>query len=429
MIAFFGLFATSCSDDDKDEKEVIKTMERTISLEYAEYDLTSQEPLEINAKLSVASETELKIPFTLAGSLVKDQGYTISAEEFVFPAGVRDAKVVITFKENFKADSNIKLTVKASETIKAGKFMEATIGVGVGEKVYCNFNKASEDFTDKFALTIRVTDKNDRKIDLTKPMTIPFVIKEGNTAVYGEHFVFEDLVDDKKEFILKPGQINTTLNLKVLKYEEGKTNFTITIDPAAEKFTTGATKECVVTIQPSMQSRLVGKWVGKSIDDYDYLKESCSFGSFPNDYIGIPTAVTEDSFTVDLSGEKPAITFDMKSDLKNYFRNCTFEFLETMEDPQDYYGSQPNPTSPPLQFHVAKFKLSKANVYFSADEELEAEVKIGFYIREVDGKQNLDVLIYDYAPKAFLANEWKKLEDTNDYMPEWWHIRYSFVRE
>ena len=417
-LALLVLFTTSC---DKDEKEVPKT----VTLEYASYELGVDAPLEIKAKLSVAPSEKLEIPFTLAGTTTKDKEYTVSAEKFVFEAGVREAVISITYKDNYEENASIKLALAPEAPYTVGEFKEANVSIGVGEKIVYTFKKATEQLADKIQIEIDVT-SGGGKVNIKEPLKIPFLIKTESTAEYGKHFIVEGAAEGVQEFVLEPGKRVASITIKVLAYDAAKNNFTLVIDPAVKKFTFGDIAESAVEITPTVTSMMAGKWVGKSFDTEAYLKDAVKY-YHPHDADVLPKNISaEDVITVELNGEKPSLKFNLKGDLKNYFRDCTMDYVGIVND-QEFYGTQPSPTEPPLRFDIAKYNLSCANVYFDATQVKETSANVGFFVRTVDGKEQLDVIIYDYAPKSFLV---ETFADCNkDYMDEWNQIRYTFVRE
>lgn len=410
---------------DKDEDQI----PQTVTFEYASYDLGVAAPLVIKAKLSVASAEALEVPFTLSGTTSKDVEYTISAEKFVFGAGEREATITIIYKENFEEEADVKLKLTPNQPYEVGQFSEATIGVGVGDKLVYSFNKATEQLADKIQIEINITDIDGHKLNTAEEVHIPFKIKDGSTADYGTNFVVEGAEDGVKEFVLQPGKRTATITLKVLKYDATKTDFTIVVDAADKRFASGEIAESQIEITPTVSTMMAGKWVGVSFDTESYLKDMCSWGSYKHDADALPKNISaSDKINVDLSGDKVSLDFELTGDLKNYFRDCTIDFVETVDD-QEFYGTQPSPMEPPLRFNVAKYTLSKANVYFDAAEVKETTASVGFYIREVNGKEQLDVIIYDYAPKSFLADSYKNAIQGQEYMPEYYQLRYTFVRE
>lgn len=89
LILLFSLFLltgiwTSCSDNDDDDM-------LDVSFAKTAYFLPANEPvkIEVTANSAVAENTVVK--FGITGSAVKDEDYTLSAEEFVIPAGESSA--------------------------------------------------------------------------------------------------------------------------------------------------------------------------------------------------------------------------------------------------------------------------------------------------------------------------------------------------
>ena len=189
-LIFFALLSFSC-ENDKDEGA-------TLSFSRSVYILDPMGSLDIELRASEAPTERLVVPITVAGSAVKDEDYTMSAQEFVFEA------------DNLNSNRDIKLEIQDVGEYKVGEKKTAFIAVEVKEMIMYSLSASEGRLLGE--LTIRVELKGEESgtgFKAGNPIEIPFVVLPGSTAVEGVHYTVKG---DATSFIVKRNERTASNN-------------------------------------------------------------------------------------------------------------------------------------------------------------------------------------------------------------------------
>lgn len=416
LILLFSLFLltgiwTSCSDDDDDTLEV--------SFAKTAYFLPANEPvkIEVTANSAVAENTVVK--FGITGSAVKDEDYTLSAEEFVIPAGGSSASIEMTPKDNFTADRDVKLSILSGTNYKIGKNGVTTVTVESKEQLIYSFVQEYYALANEVTVEIEVknvTGNYGRKEEIH----IPFTIGEASTAKEGVNFEIEGGV---KEFVIPVGSAKGSLKIKLLNEEEGKDRVILEAKNLSERFIPGNFDEAIVKIDGKPMGRMIGKWVFEEEVALDFWKSQYGYDPYISDFVNIPQNNSNKDTLEFIAGEVDEMRVKVTGDLKNYLRDCDVEYLRDEKERLMESGGWPVQV-----VTMSVYSLSKVNVPFSATVIEERAAEIGF--RMIDDK-TLEITVYDYEPVDFMAKiyeEMKAVSGEGEIPMRYMQIRYHFTK-
>lgn len=404
LVIPFVLGFFSCSDDDNPR----------ISFTSSTYILPSEEVVEITVTCTQPVVSDLTVGFSAAGSAVKGEDYTLSAEVFVIESGKSSAKITISPKNNFEADKSIVLTLNPVAGYDLGSNMSTTVGVEPKEKLIYSFNSNKYDMPDTLEISMKIKPMEDDFITLEE-MHIPFKVSSKSTAEEGVHF---EVVGGVKEFIIPKGEKEATVKLAFKEKVEGKDNIVLAFGDLSGRYIAGNFIETSITINGHLaESNLVGKWAMESFSNYEYFKTGWGFDD--DKLASLP--IVQDTDTLEFAigdNDEYLIKPNFQGDLKNYFRDCEFSFARELGDRLIEASGFPKIT-------LSMMDMTEANVNFSASNETLRSAQIGFRI--IEGGKILEVTINDYEPTDFLVDEYSYMkgdDPTLKNMP----LRFHFKR-
>jgi len=393
LILLFSLFLltgiwTSCSDNDDDDM-------LDVSFAKTAYFLPANEPvkIEVTANSAVAENTVVK--FGITGSAVKDEDYTLSAEEFVIPAGESSAFIEMTPKDNFTADRDVKLSILSGTNYKIGKNGVTTVTVESKEQLI--YGQKEE-------------------------VHIPFTIGDASTAKEGVNFEIEGGV---KEFVIPVGSSKGSIKIKLLNEEEGKDRIILETKDLSERFIPGNFDEAIVKVDGKPMGRMIGKWVFEEELLLNYWKSSyLEWQQAPeSDFVNMPVNNTNKDTLEFIAGEVDEMKTILTGDLKNYFRDCEVTYVRDEKERLIEEGG-----IRPTVVTMSVYHLSKANVTFSAGTVKEKEIEIGF--RMIDDN-TLEITLYDYEPTDFYQTIYegmKAVAGEGEIAMRYIQLRYHFTK-
>lgn len=382
LLSLFVVLGTliSCSDDDDVKLPVLSFVKST-------YTLNADEPLVVEIQVSAPALQNTTVGFTISGTALEGVDYTISAKEFHLKAGETKAQVEITPKDNYTADMQIQLELKAVGGFELGSVKTATISVDAKKKIIYSF------VADYYVLAGEATIEAELKTSTgtsyiaTEDIHLPFTIDPASTVVKGEHFNVEGNVT---EFVIPAGKKNASIKLNFLKQEEGKDKLVLALSNPGEKFILGNYDKATIKVYgPTTVGKLFGKWTFKSCDSFETLKESYGGVVSESDFINMPIQNLLTDTLEFVPGDKNRMKLHVTGDMKNYFRDCELTYKK---DTTIRTGLSSNTV-------YSLIEMSKVNVSFSANTVNERKAQVAF--RVLDDEKSLEVTVFDYEPVDF----------------------------
>ena len=121
----------ACSDDDNSDPKL--SFGRSI------YILKAAEPLAVELMVSEPVTEEVRVPFTIDGTAVLDEDYTISANEFILHPGDVIDTIWVTPKENVIGQREIRLSLQEVPNYRLWNNRWAIIPVETKDIFTCYF--------------------------------------------------------------------------------------------------------------------------------------------------------------------------------------------------------------------------------------------------------------------------------------------------
>lgn len=397
----------------------------SVSFEKATYVLLSDGTVDVKVVADRASSADLKVDLKFAGSAVKDQDYTVSAESVTIPAGQTSAAVTISAKENFEA-TNIQLSLVVPAGCAAGANTNATVAVDAKEKIVWSFAASKATVLDFYTLKVELKDMSGKDYVATADMEIPY-IASGDV----DKAIFE-----ASSFIVAKG---TSFGYVVVKPGEdmeigdaAKVTVTVNEKELGARFVAGDKKEIALDITGLLRlSQIEGTWNFDHIYDVDDLAEF--FEMEDDDPSLLPLNNDGFSFTIAKADDGSYdFTSSSTGDFANYFRAAKIDYcapvnpqLDIFEPLGDYCSVESNmfvaaEDEDLLEMYFTYFSLSNVNRAFSAGSESLGKGAVSFY-RIPAG---LLVIIRDYDKPEFGDNWW----DDDEFDSEMFGFAALFTR-
>lgn len=415
LLSFAVGLLCSCSDDDDAP---------SLSFSKATYTMAPEESLNVEIRSSVAVKENTVVKFTISGTAVEGEDYTISAGEVIIKAGQNSAQIQITPKENYNEDRMIKLDLVAVDGYGFGDFKIALISIEPKDKLIYSFQQEYYVLANELTIELSLKKLSDQGAYIPlEDLHIPFSIAEESTAVEGTHF---SIAGNIKEFVLKAGETKTKITINFLSQETDKDKLVLEMKDLGIRFVAGNFSKTTVKVYGSTTiGKLFGKWTFKTALSYDYWPEYLAQSGYPaSEFTNFPRNNSNKDTLEFVTGEKDMLKVHMTGDFKNYFRDCDIVYLRDEAERLAEEGGYPV-----SKVTISIMRMSKANVPFSASKIKERAAEIGFRVLE-DGK-TLEVTVIDYEPVDFMAQVY---QDALGYTPEGelpmrvYQLRYHFTK-
>ncbi|WP_294081089.1 Calx-beta domain-containing protein [Proteiniphilum sp. UBA5384] len=403
----------SCSDEDDAP---------VVSLEKSEYVMEPTGSVTVRLTVKNHNGSAVKVPFTLSGTAVKDEHYTISASEFVFSGSSSTADVVLIAKDNYEESRTIELNLGTLPAgFNMGSISKTTITVQPKDDIVYTFQKKKESLFSGAAIVLKLGTASSSLYRVEETVTIPIVVDAaGSTAVEGEHYEFTGA----KSVTIEKGKSEGTVALTWLKTEEGKNTIKLGVGSALPAgFFPGQNINVTITIVGPVAGTLQGKWAGIALVNKEWMELNTGFDDDPEVY---PLPETSDKDIIEFTSDEdgtPFLKTSFQGVLKNYFRDCTIEYKNEVTERLQEEG-WPTPV-----VNILMVDLEKANVNFSATKEKIRKTEIGFRTFEKESQTILEVTLNDLEPTDFLQNTYNMVKDWGDSpVMKGYPLRYHFVK-
>ena len=135
----------ACSDDDNSDPKL--SFGRSI------YILKAAEPLAVELMVSEPVTEEVRVPFTIDGTAVLDEDYTISANEFILHPGDVIDTIWVTPKENVIGQREIRLSLQEVPNYRLCNNRWAIIPVETKYIFTCSFSQTTMDLKSEIVVS------------------------------------------------------------------------------------------------------------------------------------------------------------------------------------------------------------------------------------------------------------------------------------
>lgn len=408
ILAVTVLFVSCSKDDDLGVQATVGFAQETFAI-----DVDNQ------ATLKLVSSTPLtngeSVSFTIGGTLVAGQDYELSADQFVFANGSKEATVKVTLlKELDETDLfEVNLNPIAFGALALSK---ASVGIQTGDIILYSFDKPNYTLNNTVSVALELS-KVTGSFTAENAIAIQVEVDtELSTAVEGTHFSFHN----GSVLTIPAGQNKGNIQLSLLKQEAGKDKIVLKLKSLPLVFKPGNYDLASIIVFGSSFEKLEGSWKYVTMANRTWWETNNAYMGDNMDLLPVNNT-DKDILTFDESGLKLSLT----GDLKNYFREGPISYVKEEEEVlQETGGIRP----PRVNIDLIK---SLVNINFSATEKEEREAEVGYRVFTDNGKEYLEVTIRDYEPTDFLQeifNAFNQSWNTDVPLMKSMPLRFHFER-
>lgn len=384
----------------------------SVSFEKATYVLLSDGTVDVKVVADRASSADLKVDLKFAGSAVKDQDYTVSAESVTIPAGQTSAAVTISAKENYEA-KNIQISLAVPAGCAAGANTQATVAVDAKEKIVWSFAYSKATVLDFYTLKVELKDMSGKDYVATADMEIPYIVSGDVDKAIFESDCFKVAKGTSFGYVVvKPGE-----DMEI--GDAAKVTVTVNEKELGARFVAGDNKEIELNVTGVLKlSQIEGTWNFSRIYNVDEL--AMWFEEMGDDPSLLPLNNEGFSFTIAKADDGSYdFTTSSTGDFANYYRAAKIDYCNPINispDPKselmgDYctkeynmYISEDEESGEEELFQYnTYFSLSNVNRAFSASSESLGKGAVSFYRIS----KGLIVVIHDYDQPEFGEMWWE----------------------
>ena len=375
----------ACSDDD--DKGPTLSFGRPI------YILKAVDSLAVEVMVSEPVTEVVRVPFTVEGSAVEGEDYTLSAREFTIQPGQMIDTIHVKPKENVVGRREIRLSLQEVPGYRLWNNRWAMIPVETKDLFTGSFTQTSMDLKNEIVVSAGMKVAGEDYMYKREELRVPFEIDPESTAVEGEHY---EIVGGGRELYMGVMKATADVTVRFLKKEEGKDKVLLRLVEEG-RFEAGTNGFVVINVNgPTRYEEFVGTWTSPDLISVDFIK-SMVWGH-PNDCDNLP--LNNPATDKIVFGAANTLNVDgVYGDLAKYLRNC--DVIYKGEEPeqlwdQDAYG---------IKRDVVTLELSKANVNYSAANVTERPAIV--LVRLLSKGKVLEFRVVDYEPTDFLTGTYK----------------------
>ncbi len=384
LILFLSLL--SCKNDDNDLP--------TLSFGRPIYILKAETPLAVELIASTPAKETVVIPFTISGTAVLDEDYTIETKEFTLQPGESIDTVWIMPKENVTPQREIRLALNGAEGYELWNNRVTMIPVEIRDVFSCSINATSCDLKaeKEIAVSLKVGG-NDYMYKKTE-VYVPFEIDPASTAVLNEHY---EIVGGKQELYMGTMKAYAVVTLRFLKKEEGKDKVILRIKEGGLIEAGGNASTTITVSGPTQFKDIEGEWRFNGFTDEAFVRRMAGYEDKTGadcEHLPVNNNATD---VIRLSAGPGGNTLNVDGvtgDLAHYLRNCSVEIIKEE-------STRLNETATMSYEDVMTVKFGKVNKSYSAANVNEEEGVVG--MRLLRKGKVLELRIYDYVPTDFLT--------------------------
>ena len=410
-MAVLMVCATSCKDDDSSDAQL--SFSRSI------YILPAIGDLEVELRASVAPASDMEVPFTVEGSAVEGEDYTLSDTKFILKAGETTARLTVSPKNNLTAGREIRLALIPVNGYSLGNKNVAMIPVEVKERIMYSFTSSYSRLLSEVEVWVELRgETTGTGFVAPSDINLPISLAEGSTAVLGTDL---ELQDGMTSVTIKQNERRTHFTVKLVEGAEDYAGKTAVLQLSAptndtEMYYAGSFVSCTIALDQLKFTDMLGKWKPVAITNKDAfvmleIPEEEYDGLLPEtnaqgDYL---------EFVHEADGTDKIVPH-LTGDLTSYFCNADGHKIVFDHIEKGFYD-----WANWDELDIPYFTISGVNTLFSKKKVETGDVFIG--LDKIDD-DNIYVYFHEYTPTDFFV---QSFEDYG-WDASFFGITYKFTR-
>lgn len=342
------------------------------------------------------------VPLTFSGNAEKGVDYSVSDEAFIIGGATPVTTITVTTLTTVN-DKSVTAAISAPDGFQLGQLSSVTMAL-TPVTVYATFVTNTLSTISSATITIQTYGSNGEMKRMDRDLTIEVEVDPASTAVLGSNFEF---VGGLQSIVVPAGNLEGTLDIRLLNYEEGKNTVILNIKPD-DMVHIGDNRSITINFAGPIFEKLAGTWtMFDLVTDREYFEST-----YPADwgysitYDGFPEFNSSDKFSIDIEA------FEMTPEFQSSF-NTYFKGVSNISDGGEYFIRTGMANE---GFSLQLVNMDNINRYFSPTEISEDdESMIGIrFIEGENGEELLDMYLIDFIPHSFM----KELNDGFTYDTE-----------
>ena len=412
----------SCSSD----ADLPAVAERSISFTQAAFFLPAQDKTSVTIALTKAAESDLTVPFSLTGTAVEGEDYSVAEHAFHIARGETSASVEINSLGSVSKGRQLMMTLDdAPQGYAFGLYRTTRVPIAARPVLTATFDATEYELKTEVEVSMTLYQGSRKYTSSLQAVEVPVEVAPASTALLGKHFEF---VNGKSVLTTAKSSSVAKAKIRLLKREAGHDKIVLRLADS-RYFNAGAQNRATITLAgPTDLKLLAGTWHCKGLSNEAAIRAAANLIKDEEDAANLPKNIGQGDQIVLTTTANGALALDiskLKGDLSRYLRSATLTYSGEGVDKlweTDYNN--------PAVDNVLTLKASKVNLFFSATETKERGALIDF--RLLDKGKTLEMRVYQYEPKDFLTRvyEARKVDvySSGDLMKRGFTLIYRFTK-
>ena len=384
-----------CSDDEVNSP--------TVSFRRPYYILSTTGDLSVEVRLSEPTSRDLVVNFTLGGTGEEGVDYTLSASEFLIPAGQDSSIITLSPMNTINEGREVSLYLQEVEGYDFGMYRQTMIPIEQQEPFTTSFLSTGYNLYEECEIGVELFIGSSKYTNPSYDIVIPFEIDPASTAELGVHY---EIDGGNKQFIYEKDDMMGRARLRFLKKEKGKDKIVLRLLESDRFLISTTNNRAYIYIDgPISFDDLVGSWRFSSFSSESHVREMATMFGDMEGLTNLPLGNTSDVLVFAREDGKNIIrTSQLVSDLKNYFMEGAEVIEQGIVEDQLYELDEWG-----LLRSVLKTEFSKVNLNFSDSSIKESKAEVNF--RLLDEGSTLEIRVVQYEPVDFLQKVYSYYSD------------------
>lgn len=396
IMAVLLIPACTSSEDEK----------ATVEFSQILYSMYSKGQIDVYARISEPTKTDVTIPLSFNGTAVKGTDYTTSAEKIIIHSGETKGYITITDK-NMNDEKQLIIDLIAPDGYELGIKRTAGIAVSDEESLIYSFKHKEGNLLESYSVEIELLGSISGKyFKATEDINVPLIISGDG---------IDNISSTNQTVIIKAGSNIGRAKIKIKDETEildKAQKVEITVDRNKnQRFLPGDVSSVKLNILGvQLPEKLLGTWKFDKIYDREELE--MWFEEEEDDSALLPLKNKNFTLTFKKQKDGKVCLIPGKGDFAQFFRECEISLTKPINTNSgaiilgSYTAEESNMFMQEAGIEKEQntyYKLSKANRKFRNDKEELGEAVVVFTLMS---KDEMSVQFRDYDKPPFGINWW-----------------------